>query len=72
MPKTEKQQQAANDYLKTVDRIVFYAPKGSKSKIQRYADGENISVNELVVQSIEHHTGLTIKPERTTDTDGKK
>ena len=55
-------QRAKDKYQReSVDRIVAYVPKGSKDKIQDYADGEKISVNELVIQSIETHTGMTIR-----------
>jgi len=62
-----------NDYTKeNYDRISVVVPKGIKDKIKALADGKKTSVNDIIVQSIESHTGLTIKPERTTDTDGKK
>jgi len=56
-PKTAKQQEAANRYLReNVDRIVSYVPKGRKAEIRAHAEafGESLNafVNRAVIETI--------------------
>jgi len=56
-PKSEKQQAAANKYLKeNVDRIVAYVPKGRKADIRAHATrfGESLNgfVNRAIIETI--------------------
>jgi tRNA G37 N-methylase TrmD len=67
MPKTAKQQQAANEYLKTRDRMVFYAPKseGMKERIQSVLAPKE-SVNQFILAAVEERIQRLSKPQRKT------
>lgn len=50
----EKRNKRQNNWIKeNTDRINFYMPKGTKEKIQRAADLENISVTKWINEAIE-------------------
>ena len=53
MAKTEKQQQAADKYLKEkVEEFKVRVPKGEKEKIQDFAKAKGQSLNAFVVSCI--------------------
>jgi uncharacterized protein (DUF1778 family) len=53
MPKTQKQQEAANRYLQEkVDVISLRVKKGQKSEIQAHAQRRNESLNGFVTRAI--------------------
>ena len=42
------------------DRLSLVVPKGKKAILKAYAEKKGISVNALIVQSIEEYTGISL------------
>lgn len=54
----------SNDrYLKTLDDIKVRVPKGKRKLIQKFAAKKGKSLNEYIVDLIEHDSGIDLKKE---------